>query len=295
MIKLVRKIKKIEIDCFSGSECEKIVKELSVSRSIFFVLSSSYDLSDWRKRNISLIREVKEENNLGKTLREKTKEFQRVKSELENEKSISESLKEKIQQLEEENEKLTAGKVLDYFINFGIRQLKGEYYGLLKKEVGIINRYNNQIENNYQNLIDQLEQEKKSHEQTQISLTRLQNELEINNQQPLTNKRAIRKNIWVDTLLWNKINNYINGQLLQSDFNYRNFSDFLRQALISYQKKELQPISYRVIQRKQIGINLDDNLNSFYLSLPTLMKTQIINDCLNSLLIKESQEKVLNE
>jgi hypothetical protein len=83
--------------------------------------------------------------------------------------------------------------------------------------------------------------------------------------------------------------------LLQSDFNYRNFSDFLRQALISYQKKELQPISYRVIQRKQIGINLDDNLNSFYLSLPTLMKTQIINDCLNSLLIKESQEKVLNE
>jgi hypothetical protein len=148
-----------------------------------------------------LIREVKEENNLGKTLREKTKEFQRVKSELENEKSISESLKEKIQQLEEENEKLTAGKVLDYFINFGIRQLKGEYYGLLKKEVGIINRYNNQIENNYQNLIDQLEQEKKSHEQTQISLTRLQNELEINNQQPLTNKRAIRKNIWVDTLL----------------------------------------------------------------------------------------------
>lgn len=83
--------------------------------------------------------------------------------------------------------------------------------------------------------------------------------------------------------------------MLQSDFNYRNFSDFLRQALISYQKKELQPISYRVIQRKQIGINLDDNLNSFYLSLPTLMKTQIINDCLNSLLIKESQEKVLNE
>lgn len=111
-------------------------------------------------------------------------------------------------------------------------------------------------------------------------------EIKITNSIITSTEELHRKTLWIDFLLWTKINNYLQGQFTQGDFSYTSFSDFVRQTLTLYQKQELK-ISYcRITKRKQVGIKWNSEINEVYLALPFRKRTEIINGLLNSLLAK---------
>jgi Arc/MetJ-type ribon-helix-helix transcriptional regulator len=81
----------------------------------------------------------------------------------------------------------------------------------------------------------------------------------------------------------------LEGELDLSDFTYTSLSDFVRQALNLYQQKELQIKYHRITKRKQVGIKWNDQINDFYLTLPSKKRTEIINGLLNGLLEKRAK------
>jgi len=86
-----------------------------------------------------------------------------------------------------------------------------------------------------------------------------------------------------DTFLIDKIKNTLTSQHLAGNYEYPNLSCFFRSALYAYQKG--MPLTYQREPnnpRKEISFRLTEKLMTFYSSLPTSSRTEIMERALGS-------------